>query len=78
MRQLISAIVVTVALAGSVACAGRIRVYDEPRHDYHRWNRGEERYYRIWLGERHIEYREFRVIDRRQQEEYWEWRHNHR
>ena len=77
MRQLISALLVAVALAGSAACTGRVRIYDEPRHDYHRWNGGEERAYRAWLAERHREYREFRLIDRHDQEEYWEWRHSH-
>jgi len=77
MRQLISALLVATALAGSAACSGRIRVYDEPRRDYHRWNGGEERAYRAWLAERRRVYLEFRLLDRRDQEEYWEWRHSH-
>jgi len=33
--------------------------------------------YRRYLAERHREYREFRRLDRREQDEYWEWRHRH-
>jgi hypothetical protein len=77
MRQLISALLVAAALAGPAACVGRVRVYDEPRRDYHRWNDREERSYRAWLAERRRQYREFRLLDRREQEEYWEWRHSH-
>ena len=77
MRQLISALLVATALAGSVGCAARVRIYDEPRHDYHRWNSGEERAYRAYLAERRREYIEFSRLERRDQEDYWEWRHNH-
>jgi hypothetical protein len=76
MRRYVGSLLVVAALAGaSGACAARI--YDEPRHDQHRWNSREERAYREYLAERHREYREFRRLDRREQEEYWEWRHAH-
>ncbi len=69
-------LVVIVALAGaSAACA--TRVYDQPRQDYHTWNSREDRAYRAYLAERHREYRDFRKLDRREQEEFWEWRHSH-
>jgi hypothetical protein len=77
MRQLISALLVATALAGSVGCAARVRIYDEPRRDYHRWNGGEERAYRAYLAERRREYVEFSRLERRDQEAYWEWRHSH-
>jgi hypothetical protein len=29
------------------------RYYDRHHHDYHQWNDGEDRSYRVYLGERH-------------------------
>jgi hypothetical protein len=53
------------------------RYYDRNHHDYHQWNDREDRSYRIYLGERHRDYREFRLTNRRQQDDYWKWRHQH-
>ena len=77
MHRYIWSVLLVVALAGSTGCLARVRVYDEPRRDYHRWNDGEERAYRVYLGERHREYREFARLERREQEEYWAGRHDH-
>ena len=67
------------AWLGSAACSGGvgIRIYDAPHGDYHRWDDREERAYRAYLIERDVPYQEFRKADRREQEGYWEWRHNH-
>ena len=62
----------------SAACAARVRVYDQYHTDYHRWNRGEDRYYRRYLGERHQNYRDYRRLNEAQQRDYWNWRHDHR
>lgn len=77
MKRLTGAFVLATVLAGTGACIGRVRIYDEPSRDYHRWNRAEERAYRAYLAERRREYREFRRLERRDQEEYWRWRHDH-
>jgi len=53
------------------------RYYDRNHKDYHEWNDGEDRNYRIYLGERHRDYREFRLTTSRQQSDYWNWRHSH-
>src|SRR3981081_3214659 len=37
----------------------------------------EDRAYREYLREQRLQYREFRALDRRDQEEYWRWRHAH-
>jgi hypothetical protein len=52
-------------------------VYDEPHRDYHRWNTGEESY-RAYLAERQRDYRAFGSLERSEQNQYWDWRHNHR
>jgi hypothetical protein len=78
MRRCISSLLVIGALMGTVGCAtGRVRVYDAPYRDYHRWDSREDRAYREYLREQRREYREFSVLDRRDQEEYWRWRHAH-
>lgn len=71
---LAAAIVVPVAGSG---CAARVRYYDEYHSDYHRWDDGEVRAYRVWLGERHYEWREYNRLNRDEQREYWRWRHDH-
>lgn len=76
-RYMIGALLVTGILGSAAGCAARVRIYDEPRRDYHRWDSREDQAYREFLRENRREYREFRLIDRRSQEEYWEWRHRH-
>lgn len=77
MRTLVRACLLTAILGGSAACFGVVRIYDEPHGDYHRWNDREERAYRAFLNEQHRQYREFGRLERPEQDEYWEWRHNH-
>jgi hypothetical protein len=76
MRRYVSLLCLVGALAGA-GCFTRVRIYDEPRRDYHRWNAGEDRAYREYLREQRREYRLFTALDRREQEEYWNWRHQH-
>ncbi len=53
------------------------RYYDRQARDYHTWNNDEDRAYRAYLMENHRDYREFRVVKRNQQTEYFRWRHSH-
>ena len=61
----------------TVGCAARATYYDSYRADYHSWGDGEIRAYRVWLGERHYEYRDFNRLSRADQRAYWRWRHDH-
>jgi hypothetical protein len=61
----------------SSGCAGRVRIYDEYHHDYHRWNHREDLAYRRYWNDRHQPYRAYNRLDRDEQREYWNWRHNH-
>jgi len=54
------------------------RYYDEHGRDYHVWNNREDQAYRNYLKERNREYREFSRANKREQQEYWQWRHSHR
>jgi len=69
-----TALVIPLWTAG---CATHARYYDDYYADYHPWNDGEARAYRVWLAERHYEYREFTRLNRDQQRDYWRWRHDH-
>ena len=53
-----------------------VRVYDPYARDYHVWEPDEDVYYNRWLGERHLERREFRKLDKDRQKDYWTWRHS--
>ncbi len=77
MRAFGKSIILVAALSTVGACTGRVRVYDEPHHDYHRWDSHEEAQFRIYLGERHMEYRKFDRLNAAEQRDYWAWRHNH-
>ena len=77
MRTFGKSVVLVLTLSGLCACTGRVRVYDEPHHDYHHWDRHEEAEFRVYLGERHMEYRKFDRLNAAEQREYWAWRHNH-
>ena len=53
------------------------RYYDKDGRDYHTWNTNEDRAYRHYLGEQHRDYRDFNRTKRTQQQQYFQWRHNH-
>ena len=81
-----SALFLTAALAASAPVmaaatpqqAGvQVRVYDSSHHDYHNWDDREDHAYRGYLVERHQEYRPYERQNRRQQRDYWNWRHSH-
>jgi hypothetical protein len=54
-----------------------VRVYDRHHKDYHNWDDREDHAYRGYLGERHQGYREYNQQTRRNQDNYWRWRHQH-
>ncbi len=56
---------------------GEKRYYDRDHHDYHYWNDGEDRQYRAYLVERHETYVPFVRVNRRHQQEYFTYRHEH-
>ena len=53
------------------------RYYDRSSKDWHEWNEREDQAYRRYLQEHHREYREFHRASRRDQDDYWKWRHQH-
>jgi hypothetical protein len=68
-------VAMTVAAGPQVGVS--IRVYDRKHKDYHNWDDRENRSWGIFLTTNHRREHEFRRASRREQEEYWEWRHHH-
>ena len=53
------------------------RYYDRDGRDYHQWNGQEDRAYRVYVGEQHQQYREFKKVKPVHRQEYFKWRHEH-
>lgn len=89
MNKTLTTLLMTLALAAPIALTAQDRdrqerhedkpmVYEDGRHhDTHNWNDDEDRQYRAYLQEHHRKYREFNKLNRKEQENYWNWRHQH-
>lgn len=66
-----------VADAKPQEASAQVRVYDRDHRDYHNWDDREDHAYRRYLGERHREYVEYNHQNRKEQRNYWNWRHSH-
>lgn len=64
------------ALTGCATHVG-YRAYDRDHHDYHAWGPNETVYYNQWTVESHRPQRDYRKMNRHDQDEYWKWRHQH-
>jgi hypothetical protein len=54
------------------------RVYDRAHRDYHTWNSDEDNAYHQWYGQTYNgrQYRDYRKLNKKQQQSYWKWRHD--
>jgi hypothetical protein len=55
----------------------QVRVYDRDHKDYHNWDDNENRQWGIFLTNNHRKSHEFAKANRKEQSEYWNWRHAH-
>lgn len=53
----------------------QVRIYDRDHRDYHNWNAHENRLWAHFLVVNHRRHHEFSKASRREQAEYWNWRH---
>lgn len=67
----------TVAMPGPQDDHARKRVYDRDHKDYHNWDDKEDRAWGRYLEENHRDRHEFAKANRKEQNEYWKWRHEH-
>jgi len=85
-NRYISSLLLAVALAAPVAVLAipaskddgvQIRVYDSHHKDYHNWDDHENRAWGVYLTNNHKKQREFKKASKREQNNYWNWRHSH-
>ena len=66
------------ALLGLPVFAQDSRHYeDKAHHDSHDWNASEDDAWRRYLEEHHRKAHDFAKASRREQSDYWNWRHSH-
>jgi uncharacterized protein YecT (DUF1311 family) len=53
------------------------RVYDSRHKDYHNWDAHENEAWHRYNSENHRKDHEFTRASKREQENYWNWRHSH-
>ena len=53
------------------------RYEDKAHNDSHEWNDKEDQAYRRYLQERHKKYHDFAKASKKEQSDYWNWRHEH-
>jgi hypothetical protein len=53
------------------------RYEDKAHNDSHEWNTNEDQKYRQYLQENHKKYRDFDKAKQKDQNKYWNWRHDH-
>ena len=53
------------------------RIYDREHKDYHKWDDRENQAWARFLAENHRKDHEFAKANRKEQAEYWNWRHEH-
>lgn len=75
--QILGGLLLGAALLVPAVSAADKKYYDRDGKDYHTWNSQEDRAYRVYLGEQHQDYREFRKVKPAQQQVYFKWRHEH-
>jgi hypothetical protein len=82
----IASLLLTAALAAPVAIMAapgpqeasvQVRVYDKNHKDYHNWNDNENRAWGQFLVENHKDHHEYSKSNKKEQSEYWDWRHAH-
>ncbi len=53
------------------------RYYDSTHNDYHEWNANEDQAYHQYLRDHHKKDHDFSKASKREQKDYWNYRHNH-
>lgn len=55
----------------------QIRVYDSGHKDYHNWDDNENRAWGQYLSDNHEKSHDFKKAKKKEQSNYWNWRHDH-
>ena len=85
-NRYISSVLLAAALAAPVAIIAapepqnvgvQVRVYDRHHKDYHNWDDHENHAWGLYLTDHHKKEHEFTHSSKREQSNYWNWRHTH-
>jgi hypothetical protein len=81
-NKFVASLFLTTALAAPAVilaspAAQEDRVYDRDHKDYHQWDDRERGAWGRFLTEKHRKEHEFQKASRKEQNEYWSWRHSH-
>lgn len=83
-HRYISSILLTASLAAPIAMVAapapqeaQVRVYDRNHKDYHNWDDRENHAWGVFLTTNHRNDHEYSKSNRKEQGEYWNWRHAH-
>jgi hypothetical protein len=68
---------VAIAAAPAPQASVQVRVYDRNHKDYHNWDDHENKSWGLYLSQNHKKSHEFTKSNRKEQSEYWNWRHSH-
>jgi Ni/Co efflux regulator RcnB len=85
-HRYISSLLLAAVLAAPVAVMAtpasnddgvQVRVYDSRHKDYHNWDDHENKSWGVYLTKNHKKDHEFAKSSKREQSNYWNWRHAH-
>jgi hypothetical protein len=84
-RRYVASLFLAAALAGPMSIMAvppqgatvQVRVYDRSHKDYHNWDGRENQAWGVYLTNNHQRHYEYARANRRQQDQYWNWRHSH-
>jgi len=66
-----------VAVPASAAPQDDRGFYDRDHKDYHKWDDHEQSAWSRYLAEKHRKEHEFAKASHKEQQQYWNWRHDH-
>lgn len=69
--------VAVMAVPGAQEASVQVRVYDKNHKDYHNWDDNENRAWGVFLTENHRDHHAYSKSNKKEQSEYWNWRHAH-
>jgi hypothetical protein len=65
------------AAPGPQGASVQVRVYDKDHKDYHNWDDNENKAWGVYLTENKKKPHTFTRSSKKEQADYWNWRHSH-
>jgi hypothetical protein len=73
----LAAPIAVMAMPGPKDDGVQVKFYDSRHKDYHNWDDHENRAWGVYLTDNHKKSHEFSHSSKREQSNYWNWRHSH-